>query len=92
MAIGAYVNNEGFTLDKYKEAVKKLEAAGAGAPKGRMYHFAFGDESHVLVFDIWESQEDFERFGETLVPVLGELGVTLAEPLISPIFNQIVGK
>lgn len=92
MAIGVYVQNEGFTLDKYNEALKKLEAAGAGAPQGRTYHFAFGDENHVLVFDIWESQEAFEKFGETLVPVLGELGITLAQPMVSPIFNTIVGN
>ena len=91
MAIGLYFNNEGFNLDKYREALKKLEAAGAGAPEGRTYHFAFGDPNQVMVFDIWDSQENFEKFGETLVPILTELGVTLGEPMPMPVHNIIVG-
>jgi len=92
MAIGLYFNNEGFTLDKYKEALKRLEAAGAGAPKGRLYHFAFGDPNQVQVFDIWEDQAGFEKFGETLLPILGSLGVTIAEPMAAPVHGIIVGK
>ena len=92
MAIGLYFNNEGFTLDKYNEAIKKLEAAGAAAPKGRMYHVAFGPKEQVQVFDIWEDQATFEKFGETLLPILGALGVTIADPMSEPVHNIIVGK
>ena len=92
MAIGLYFNNEGFTLDKYHQAIKKLEAAGAAAPKGRTYHFAFGDPNQVQVFDIWEDQATFEKFGETLIPILADLGVTIADPMSAPVHNIIVGK
>ena len=38
MALGIYFAHEGFTPEKYSSAIKQLEAAGAGNPKGRTYH------------------------------------------------------
>jgi hypothetical protein len=43
------------------------------------------------VFDIWESQEEFEAFGATLVPILGEFGIELNEPMVAPVHNIIEG-
>jgi hypothetical protein len=37
MALGIYFVHKGFTPEKYGEAIKQLEAGGAGAPKGRKY-------------------------------------------------------
>lgn len=37
MAISFYFVNKGVTPDKYEEASRQLEAAGAGAPEGRTY-------------------------------------------------------
>jgi hypothetical protein len=45
----------------------------------------------IQVFDIWESQEDFDAFGAVLVPILSELGVTLAEPMVATVHNVIQG-
>jgi len=35
MALGIYFIHEGFTPEKYDSAIKKLDAAGVGNPKGR---------------------------------------------------------
>jgi hypothetical protein len=91
MALGIYFVHEGFTPDKYDEAIKKLNAAGAGHPKGRLNHFALRDDGAIQVFDVWESHDDFEAFGATLVPILAELGVKLGEPSIAEIHNSITG-
>jgi hypothetical protein len=91
MALGIYFVHEGFTPDKYKSALAKLEAAGAGAPEGRTLHVALESNGSVQVFDIWESHEAFEAFGATLVPILTELGVTLAEPMVANVHNVIQG-
>ena len=40
MAQGIYFAHEGFTPEKYDEAMSHLEGAGAGSPKGRSSHFA----------------------------------------------------
>jgi hypothetical protein len=91
MATGFYFAHEGFTPEKYSSAIKQLEAAGAGAPKGRTLHVALESDGAIQVFDIWESQADFEAFGQTLVPILTELGVTLGEPMAADVHNVIKG-
>jgi hypothetical protein len=45
----------------------------------------------IQVFDVWESQESFQAFGATLVPILAELGVDPGEPQVSPVHNIIKG-
>jgi hypothetical protein len=91
MALGIYFQHGGFSSDKYDQAIKRLEAAGAGSPKGRSFHSALENDGAINVFDIWDSQEDFEAFGATLLPILAELGVELGEPMISAVHNIIEG-
>jgi hypothetical protein len=91
MALGIYFVHEGFTPAKYDSAIKKLEAAGGGAPKGRTYHCALESGGAIQVFDIWESQADFDAFGPILMPILAELGVNLTEPMVATVHNVISG-
>jgi hypothetical protein len=68
-----------------------LSAAGAGAPKGRTLHVALETEGSIQVFDIWESQADFEAFGAKLMPILSALDVELGEPMVAKVHNIIKG-
>lgn len=92
MAVGIYFGDSaGFTLEIYDEAVRRLEAAGAGAPAGRIYHAAMESGDLVNVFDVWDSMESFEAFGAIMVPIVDELGAAPAEPMVLPIRNLIEG-
>jgi len=91
MALGFYFTPSGFTPEMYDDAVSRLEAAGAGAPAGRLYHVAMETDGQIQVFDVWDSQESFEAFGKTLSPILAELGVDPSEPQVSPVHNIIEG-
>jgi hypothetical protein len=91
MAVGIYFMNSKFPKDKYDEAIGRLEAAGAGAPEGRSYHVALETDGEINVFDVWDSQESFEAFGATLMPILTALGVDPGTPVFSPAHNVIVG-
>jgi hypothetical protein len=91
MAVGLYFTPSGFTRDKYDETIRKLEEAGAGAPAGRTFHVALESDGAVQVFDIWESQEQFEAFGQTLIPILSELGVDPGQPMAAEVHNVIRG-
>ena len=88
MAIGVFFYPDEMTGAQYDEVLRKLEAAGQAAPKGRQHHFAFGDEESLMVVDVWDSQEDFIAFGEVLGPILEELGIE-AEPGMLELRNQI---
>jgi hypothetical protein len=85
MALGIYFVHEGFTPEKYSKAIKQLESAGAGTPKGRTYHVALESNGEIQVFDVWESQEDFDAFGSTLIPILTELGISLKDPMVATV-------
>ncbi len=81
----------GMTAARYDECIAKLNAAGAGSPKGRSYHVCYGDPAGVNVTDVWDSMEDFEAFGQTLMPILQSLGVDPGQPDVKEVHNIIVG-
>ena len=92
MALGFYFKPQSFTKERYDEAVRRLEEAGAGSPPGRAYHFAwFGQEGGIEVFDVWASQESFDEFGKTLMPILQEAGVDAGQPHVEEVHNTIIG-
>ena len=91
MALGFYFTPASFSTATYDEALSKLEAAGAGAPAGRLYHVALETDGQIQVFDVWDSQESFAAFGETLVPIMTGLGAEPGEPMVSKVHNIIKG-
>ncbi|MGA2037265.1 MAG: hypothetical protein ABSH04_06750 [Acidimicrobiales bacterium] len=78
MALGMYFTPTSFTPARYDAA-------------GRLYHVALETGSQIQVFDVWDSQESFQAFGATLVPILAELGVDPGEPQVSSVHNIIEG-
>ena len=70
-----------FTPEKY-DATQPLieEAAGEWPPDGLEYHVAVVSGGDIRVSEIWDSKEQFEAFGEVLMPLLAANGVELAGP------------
>ena len=91
MAFTAVFTPKSMNAAQYDEVIKRLEAAGAGAPKGRLYHVCYGSGDQLQVTDIWESDETFAQFGQILMPILQQVGVDPGQPAISPIHNTITG-
>ena len=91
MAQGMYFTPSGFTKARYDDTISRLEAAGAGAPAGRLYHVALETDGQIQVFDVWDSQESFEAFGATLLPIMAELGADPGEPQVATVHNIVVG-
>jgi steroid delta-isomerase-like uncharacterized protein len=79
------------SAEAYDQAIARLEQAGAGNPPGRLYHACFGDPANLRVFDVWETREDFDRFGQTLGPIMQELGVAPGQPEVTEVRNTING-
>ncbi len=91
MAIGIYFNPVSMTAAQYDDIIGRLDAAGAGKPAGRLYHACFGSGDKLQVFDIWESQQAFDKFGETLMTILQEIGLDSGQPMVEPVHNLIQG-
>jgi len=91
MAISVYINPVSAAAAQYDEIIRRLDAAGAGEPAGRLYHACFGSGDKLQVFDIWESQQAFDKFGETMIPIVQEVGIDLGQPMVEPVHNLIQG-
>jgi len=89
MAIAVYFSGGSMTTAEYDETVKALEDAGAGAPDGRLHHSVMVHGNNLAVYDVWESQEKFDAFGETLMPLLQKLEIDPGQPDILPVHNLI---
>lgn len=75
---------------QYDECIKRLQKAGAGHPPGRLYHACFGSPESLAVFDVWTSQAAFEAFGQTLMPIMQQIGADPGQPSVMPVHNVIV--
>ena len=73
---------EGVTQEQYDEAVRRLsgksrmESPSDWPVDGLLVHAAGQGPQGFRVVDVWESEEACNRFGETLGPILQEIGVT----------------
>jgi hypothetical protein len=90
MAIIVHFDVTGMDSEKYAQILRRLEAAGAGAPSGRLQHTCYGPKDQLVVVDVYDSPHSFEAFGATLVPILKALGLE-ATPRIHEVHNIIRG-
>lgn len=91
MAIIVHFAPKGMTDTKYAEILRRLEAAGASVPPGRLYHACYGPKSALVVVDVYDTPANFERFGKTLVPILEAVGVDVGKPEVTDVHNIIRG-
>jgi hypothetical protein len=68
------------TAEKYDETQARIEASGDFPPDGLELHVAFMAGGSFRVSEIWDSMEQFQAFGEHLMPILTESGVELEGP------------
>ena len=68
------------TADKYDATLPTIEASGQFPPDGLDYHVAFSSGGSFRVSEIWDSMEQFEAFGQRLMPILSAGGIELAGP------------
>ena len=84
MAIVAIYPASGMTTEQYDETIKRLDDTGVSKP---LYHVCFGDKENLQVVDVYESREAFDKHGETLIPILKDVGINLAEPEVLEVHN-----
>ncbi|MBI2815401.1 MAG: hypothetical protein HYX72_00530 [Acidobacteria bacterium] len=76
MATTMYMEWPGVTQDQYNRVLSYLEM-DANPPKGGIFHVAGFSGGSLRVLDIWESQQDFERFQkDRLAAAVQKAGVT----------------
>jgi hypothetical protein len=85
MAVGVYFSAF-ITPQQYDSVIDRIK--DQPAPKGRQYHVAFSEGGDKLaIFDVWDSQADFEAFFSGMAPMMQEFGIEEAKPNIVPVHN-----
>jgi hypothetical protein len=77
------------TAEQYDESVRRLKEAGDWPPEGLEYHLCFGSEGNLRVSEIWDSEQQFQAFGERLMPILTEVGIDPGQPEMMPVHNIV---
>ena len=85
-------NVPGVTTKQYDQAWNDLRSAGQSNPKGLRHHVGAQNGDNLVVVDVWESQEAFAAFAETLVPILAKNGFPEVQPTILPVHYELEGK
>jgi hypothetical protein len=80
MAIAVYFHPDNMTMAQFNEVHRLLQESGNASPKGRIHHSCFGDDGHLMVYDIWEAEEDFRAFGAVLMPIIEQVGFSAGPP------------
>jgi len=75
MAIVVKFTVSNCSAEKYDEVLRRLEAAGALAPAGQLFHVSYGSRDNIQVIDVFDSQQSMENFGKVLVPILDQMDI-----------------
>ena len=85
-------NIPGMTAKQFDQAWDELRKAGQEHPVGLIHHVAGPQGNNWVVVDVWESEDHFNKFGETLMPILKRIGVTQVPPVMTPVHYELSGE
>lgn len=89
MSVLARFTPTSLTSEQYDESIRRLREGVGFPPDGLDYHVCFGSEGNLRVSEVWDSLEQFQAFGERLMPLLSEIGIEPGEPEIVEIHNIV---
>ena len=81
--IGVYIRPASMTPEQYKSIDDQVRATGVEL-KGLKVHTCFGEGPGIAIFDVWETQEDFDAFAAVLGPIVAASGLEALQPMIVP--------
>jgi hypothetical protein len=80
------------TVAQYEQVKSAVEENGGFPPDGLEFHCCFGSEGQLRVSEIWASHEQFEAFGERLMPAIQEAGIDMSSGAeIHDVHNMVLG-
>ena len=71
----------GGTIDQYDRVIEKMGLTDGSTPDGAIFHWVAPTDDGLLVVDVWENPEVFQKFAqEQIGPYTAEEG--MSEPTI----------
>ena len=80
------------SADMYDAINTEMGMTSGNLPRGLISHYAAPTDNGMLIFDVWETKEDFEDFAATMLgpameTVTGSAGEGI-KPTISDLYNS----
>ncbi|MDQ6616144.1 MAG: hypothetical protein M3083_15750 [Actinomycetota bacterium] len=90
MPVGIYFSPPSMDEATYKGILQKVEASGPWPAAGLLHHSCFTEGPKLAVYEVWETQEAMEKFGEDrLMPAMKELNFDAGQPAVVSIINIV---
>jgi hypothetical protein len=81
------------TPERYDALREEMGLSAENLPKGLCAHYAAPTDNGMLIFDVWESEEDFEEFAASmLAPAMEKLTGGAGEgirPMVAELHNEL---
>ena len=94
MAVAFEMRFEGATLEQYDRVMELMGLdQGDTSPEGAVFHWVSATDDGIIVVDVWESDEQFNKFAEEQIgPSTQQVGIP-APPVVTryAIHNTLVG-
>jgi hypothetical protein len=87
MPVAVHITCPHMSKDDYERVIKDLKDSGCGEPEGRVLHAAYG-EGEVRMFEVWESEEQFEAHRDHLFATLQGAGVDAGTVEVHPVHSE----
>jgi quinol monooxygenase YgiN len=87
VAVAVHICPDKMSRDEYNTVIKDLEDAGCGEPEGRSFHAAYGDDQ-VRMFEVWDSEEHFDRHRDQLLATLQGAGLDAGTVEVHPLHSD----
>ena len=89
MAVAIYFHPTTLNEQQYRAVVSQLEKDGQWPPAGLVHHSCFGEGDNLMVYEVWETQDALDSFGQRLMPVLQQQDVDPGQPQVMPVVNVL---
>jgi hypothetical protein len=85
MPVAVHICPDHMSREDYQNVIGELKKSGV--EEGRLYHAAYGDDQ-VQMFEVWNSEEDFEAHRGDLVGALQGVGVNVDRVDVHPLHSD----
>ena len=89
MAVAIYFHPPTLNEQQYRTVVDQLANEGTWPPAGLVHHSCFGEGEGLMVYEVWETQDALDAFGQKLMPVLQQQNLDPGQPQVMPVVNVL---
>ena len=94
MAVAFEMRFAGATLEQYDRVMELMGLdQGDSSPDGAVFHWVSATDDGIVVVDVWESDEQFNKFAEEQIgPYTQEVGMQAPQMKVHDVHNHFISS